>query len=377
MPQRNTLICTVGTSLFEGNLSRLSATTPNVPSNWENIRKAYDEQNWTNLAEEMLRVSPTDRVCGAEINTIEEARRKSWLELENLIFLVSDTPKGKNTGEFLKRYFERRTDLNLRNLEYQTVDNLQDERPTDFRVHGLRNLVRKAGEYIQRFGGAEYVAIDATGGYKAQIAIAVIVGQALNIPVFYKHERFSEIIDFPPLPISFDYEILAQNADVLTDFERGGAFSRSELGEIDEKFRVLLAEIVVDGESVYELSPIGQIYLTGFRIRNPKPVRLIPAENKKEPSFRDDHYPIGFRDFVEKVWRENPWVVTANSLPYDKQKSIKGIGFYVREEDGKKRLIGTFQDKDNFGARFWIHVTDESSIALAWAADTLNQKYRP
>jgi len=64
-------------------------------------------------------------------------------------------------------------------------------------------------------------------------------------------------------------------------------------------------------------------------------------------------------------------------LPYDKQKSIKGIGFYVREEDGKKRLIGTFQDKDNFGARFWIHVTDESSIALAWAADTLNQKYRP
>lgn len=178
MPQRNTLICTVGTSLFEGNLSRLSATIPNVPSNWENIRKAYDEQNWTNLAEEMLRVSPTDRVCGAEINTIEEARRKSWLELENLIFLVSDTPKGKNTGEFLKRYFERRTDLNLRNIEYQTVDNLQDERPTDFRVHGLRNLVRKAGEYIQRFGGAEYVAIDATGGYKAQIAIAVIVGQA-------------------------------------------------------------------------------------------------------------------------------------------------------------------------------------------------------
>jgi len=376
MPQRNTLICTVGTSLFEGNLSRLSESTPNAPSNWQNIRKAYDEQNWTHLAKEILKVSPTERVCGAEINTIEEARRKNWLELENLIFLVSDTPNGKNTGEFLKRYFEQRTDLNLRNLEYQIVDNLQDERPIDFKVHGLRNLVRKAGEYIQRFGGAEYVAIDATGGYKAQIAIAVIIGQALNIPVFYKHERFSEIIDFPPLPISFDYDILAENADVLADFERGEMFSHSELDTLDEKLRVLLTEVVVDGESFYELSPIGQIYLTGFRIRNPKPIRLIPAENKKKPSFRDDHYPIGFKDFVERVWRENTWIVTANSLPYSGQKSIKGIGFYVREENGEKRLIGTFQDKNNFGARFWIHITDESSIALAWAAYTLNQKYK-
>lgn len=207
MPQRNTLICTVGTSLFEGNLSRLSSTTPNAPTNWAAIRKAYDEKNWQALASEMLRISPTERLCGAEINTIEEAKRKNWLSLENLIFLVSDTPNGRNTGEFLRLYFEQRSDLKLRNLEYQVVDNLQDERPTDFKVYGLRNLVRKVGEYIQRFGGADYIAIDATGGYKAQIAIAVIVGQALNIPVFYKHERFSEIIDFPPLPISFDTEV--------------------------------------------------------------------------------------------------------------------------------------------------------------------------
>lgn len=376
MPQRNTLICTVGTSLFEGNLSRLSATTPNAPTNWADIRKAYDEQNWKALASEMLKISPTERLCGAEINTIEEAQRKNWLSLENLIFLVSDTPNGKNTGEFLQFYFEQRKNLNLRNLEYQVIDNLQDERPTDFKVYGLRNLVRKVGEYIQRFGGADYIAIDATGGYKAQIAIAVIVGQALNIPVFYKHERFSEIIDFPPLPISFDYEILAKNADLLTDFERDKAFSHDELRDVDEKLRVLLAEVLVDGQSVYELSPIGQIYLTGFRIRNPKPINLIPAHNKKPPSFRDDHYPIGFKDFVEKVCRENSWIVTANSLPYIGQQSIKGIGFYVRDEGNEKRLIGTFQDKNNFGARFWIHVTDESSMALAWAADTLNQKYR-
>ncbi|MCI0565375.1 MAG: hypothetical protein MN733_43475, partial [Nitrososphaera sp.] len=249
--------------------------------------------------------------------------------------------------------------------------------PKDFKVHGLRNLVRKAGEYIQRFGGPEYVAIDATGGYKAQIAIAVLLGQALNIPVFYKHEKFSEIIDFPPLPISLDYQILASNSDLLTDFERGKAFSSSEMDRLDDKLRVLLTEVTVDGESIYELGPIGQIYLTGFRIRNPKPIELVDAENKKPPTFRDDHYPDGFKEFVNKVWREIAWIVTARSVPYDKQKSINGIGFYVKEEeDGQYRLIGTYQDKDKFGARFWLQVTDPSLTALTWAADKLNQSYK-
>ncbi|MBK8510481.1 MAG: putative CRISPR-associated protein [Candidatus Competibacter sp.] len=373
---RNTLICTVGTSLFEANLRQLSEKTADAPENWSDIRQAYDASSWRKLAQELLRVDPMRRLCGAEINTIQEVKGKNWLSLENLIFLVSDTHNGKNTGEVLQHYFSNRRDLSLRTVDYRIVDQLQDERPKDFKVYGLRNLVRNIGDYIQRFGGPDFVAIDATGGYKAQIAIAVIIGQALNIPVFYKHERFSEIIDFPPLPISFDHTILAQYSDLLTDFERGKAFSSSEFGHIDEKLRVLLSEVIVDGESVYELSPIGQIYLTGFRLRNPKPINLIAAENRRPPTFRDDHYPVGFKDFVEKVWCEVPWLKTTNSLPYDKQKNIKGIGFYVREEEGTQKLVGTFQDKNKFGARFCLHVTDESANALTWAADFLNQRYR-
>lgn len=124
-------------------------------------------------------------------------------------------------------------------------------------------------------------------GHKAQIAIAVIVGQSLDVPVFYKHEKFSEIIEFPPLPVSFDYDVLARNSDLLIDFERGEAFSEDELGELDERLRVLLSEVDVDGKTMYELSPIGQIYLEGFRIRNPKPVNLIDAGRKK----KNPHFP--------------------------------------------------------------------------------------
>jgi len=373
---RNTLICTVGTSLIEGNLKHLSESTPGKPNNWENLKHAYLNENWPLLVKELLKIDPTSRMCGAEINTIEEIRKKNWLSLEQIVFLVSDTILGKNTGHILKNYFEQRTDLNLRRVEFQTVNDLQDERPKDFKTKGLRNLVREIGSCIQKFG-EENIAIDATGGYKAQIAVAVVLGQALNIPVYYKHERFPEIIDFPPLPVSLDYQILAENAALLHDFEKGECLSQSELNNIDERIKVFLTEVDVDVDTLYELSALGQIYLTGFRIRFPKPINLVKAKNRKPPTLRDDHYPNGFREFVRKVWEQYKWIVTINSIPYDEQKSIKGIGFFVQDfGEGQKRLIGTFQDENNFGARFWLHLTDESPIALAWAADQLNQKYR-
>ena len=372
---RHTLICTVGTSLF-GNLGRLSEKTPDSPPNWRAIRQAFDSGEWNKLARELATLDPTARLCGAEINTIAEIGKKGRLALERIFFLVSDTPDGKNTGKLLQAYCNQRTDLGLRAADYDVIEQLQDERPKDFKQHGLRNLVRLAGECIRKAGGPAHVAIDATGGYKAQIAIAVLLGQVLNIPVSYRHERFSEMIDFPPLPVSFDYAILARNAHLLTDFERGEALSASELGTLDERLRVLLTEVSVNGDSLFELSPIGQIYLTGFRIRNPKPFSLVAAEDRKPPTFRDDHYPLGFKDFVHKVCHENAWVRAANSIPYDRQRSIKGIGFFVRQEGEELRLIGTFQDRNNFGARFRLHITDQSLDALTWAADFLNRSYR-
>jgi len=374
---RNTLICTVGTSLFEGNLARMTEETPGIPGNWQALKQSFESKDWIALANEMLKLEPTLRVCGAEINTIEESCKKGILSLESLFFLVSDTEYGVGTGELLKKYYSKRNDLNLRVVEYFVVKDLQDERPVDLKIHGLRNLVRQASRIIQRAGGPESVAINATGGYKAQIAVAVILGQALSIPVLYQHERFPQIIDFPPLPISFDYELLGENADILALLERGEALGSDEIGGVDEKLRVLLEEIDVDGSKLYELGAIGQIFIEGFRIRHPKPIDLVDAgERKKFPSFREDHYPSGFKDFVEKVCKENRWIVTSNSLPYDKQRSIRGVGFSVKEIDGEKRLIGTYRnDHEDFGARFRLHLTDESPNALTWAADILNQKY--
>jgi putative CRISPR-associated protein (TIGR02619 family) len=375
---RNTLICTVGTSLFESNLKRLSENIPERPENWQEIKTQFENKNWNELAKELLKVNPGNRTCGAEINTIEEAKKKKWLELNNIVLLVSDTDAGKNTGYVLKKYFEGRDDLNLKQVEFKVIEQLQDAEPKNFKIHGLRNLVRIVGDFIQRFGN-ETIAIDATGGYKAQIAVAVLIGQALDIPVYYKHERFSEIIDFPPLPISLDYDILGRNSDILTDFEHGKSYSKSEIDNFDEKLRVFLTEIEINNEPVFELNAIGQLYLTSFRLRYPKAVNLrtLTDDERKEPTFGNDHhYPNGFKEFVKKVWNENKWIKTCRSLSYHGQASIKGIGFTVKPDDNKNVLVGTYHDNDNFGARFQIILADESSESLNWAADQLNQNYR-
>jgi len=374
MTTRSTLLCTVGTSLLETNIARLPNVPFEPPVGWEALKQAFERSQWQQLAQLLLEISPTHRVCGAEINTIEEAVKHKWIRLQNLVLLVSDTERGRQTGEVLKHYFRARRDLNLQNVEYDVIEALQDADPKEFRTRGLRNLVRRIGHFVQRFG-REYVAIDATGGYKAQIAVAVIIGQAMDIPVFYKHERFSEIIDFPPLPVSFDWDVLAENADLLALFERGKAFSSEEIGEVDDRLRVLLTEEEVDGQTLYELSPIGQIYMESFRIRHPRPPQLVPAENREPPRLREHHYPTGLREFMHKVWQENNWISRVYTVSYDRQASIKGVGFRVQQVDGERLLVGTYRDHTGFGARFAVRLTDESPVVLAWAANHLNTQY--
>lgn len=372
------LLCTVGTSLFEGNLRHLSDQTLNRPDHWMQIKHAFDTESWTDLAKQLCKVDPASRICGAEINTIEESIRKNNFVIQNLVFLVSDTPSGVSTGMLLKRYFELRTDLeSLQSVEYCVVPDLQDTDPKRFRTQGLRNLVQTMGEYINRFG-QDRIRIDATGGYKAQIAIALLLGQALDIPVYYKHERFSEIISFPPLPVSLDYSLLEKYSDVLVDLEKGLVLSDSDFEIPDEKLRIFLSEEEVDGVRLYELNAVGMLYLTAFRIRNPKAVLLrnLTEEEREKPSFRDDHYPIGFKSFVNRVWSECTWIKTCTSMDYGKQKSMSGIRFKVVSQQEKFSLIGTYEDKDNFKAPFRIVLSDESEASRIWAVDYLNRKYR-
>src|SRR5207302_378624 len=83
-----------------------------------------------------------------------------------------------------------------------------------FKLRGLRSLVATLIDLIrrQRKEGRE-VHINATGGFKAEIAYATLVGLLFDVRVYYIHEAFHDIIEMPPTPISWDYSLLADHED--------------------------------------------------------------------------------------------------------------------------------------------------------------------
>ncbi len=374
---RPILLSTTGTSLFKSNLERLAKGELNTEfTNKKEIIDAFESKNFKKLSLELLRLDGTDRICGAEINTITEILNSKIITPEHLVFLVSDTEDGKNTGIVLKKYFENLKNTNLRKTEYEVIENLQTKDHFIFQTKGLKNLVTIISRYIRDFG-SENIAIDATGGYKAQIAIAVVIGQALNIPVFYKHEFFNKIIEFPPIPVSLDYSLIGNYADLFHLLEKNDDLIEIEDEIFDEKLKMFLEETDVDGKKIIGLSPIGHVYLTAFRILNPKkPEALKDSNSRKEPSFGNDHhYPKGFKEFAWKVWEENKWISQIISQSYSGQKRFSE-GFFVKTSDKSVQEINcAFRGKGKFFGAFKIISENKSLTDLTWAADQLNEKY--
>ena len=118
-------------------------------------------------------------------------------------------------------------------------------------------------------GQADFCAINATGGYKAQIAIAVLMGQALGIPVYYKHERFDAIIPFPPMPVSLDFSLWEGASGMFMVLGKANACEPYQQfrEEWDERFEPLVNRVQIDGEDYLELSTTGQIFHETFRSR--------------------------------------------------------------------------------------------------------------
>jgi len=405
-----TLICTVGTSLFFPNLHNLdplnyykseSGTTDEIGqregeslsacgllqdrkklgSILENTKKFYESQNWSQLAKQLVRLPPDLRLCGAEINSVEAMVRKKFLgtERNRLILLVSDTDDGNAIGSILKAYFEdRQCPIQFRNCECRAVTGLQDKVPLTFRTEGLTNLVRMLGEELRKWGN-NFLGINATGGYKAQIALAVAFGQATHCPVFYKHERFDQIIHFPQVPFTIDLSLVGGNLKLWADLAESSSMLEKDMidaqlignDELKEAIYPLLDDVEINGKIYFGLSALGMVYWEAF-LTNNYDVTIKPAnaEDRRGCHFRDDHYPIGFKEYVEKAYNTFPLLISeCHSLPYLGQKGITKNRFYIK--DG--RIIGEYIDKDAFGGRFEIMTAATNELERKWVCKELTK----
>ena len=318
MPKPHTLLCTVGTSLFHSNLRGPTQEAQADPIRAA-LAQAYAAQDWSEVATQLHNIVPTERLCGAEINSVTNLLKHKAVEKIHLHLLFSDTTDGEHIAAVLKEYFEYD---GWQQVKTHRVKDLKDEDPKAFRTRGLRNLAKTLSERV-RETGADYCAINATGGYKAQIAIAVLMGQALGIPVYYKHERFDEIIPFPPMPVALDFSLWLQSSGMFMALGQPDACEPAEQfgEEWDERFEPLVNREDIDGTAYLELSAIGQIFHETFRSRfRQYKISQLPREapqaEKRMPKLGDHNYGEGrerILRFLRRLTDERPYVRSCHS----------------------------------------------------------------
>lgn len=322
--QRPNLLCTVGTSLL-GNLDRKFQRDDNKATD-DPLLQRYAAGDWAAVGKCLAAMPPSDPLCGAEINSIASMVEKGYIPQDaGLFFFHSATPEGRHVATALRAFYLLRGHVLVETVE---VTDLQDHDPKRFRTHGLRNLARHVCKVIHDHG-PEYCAINATGGYKAQIAIGVLLGQALGVPVYYKHERFSEIIAFPPLPIALDYEVWMRASGLLHLLEQdGGPVPAAEFAvEWDERYDALVERESVDGMEYVALSATGQIFHETFRQRfrsdrdQVLPPPALPGQKLKPVIKNDEGHLNKHRDelerFMMRIIDEIPQVTCCTTRYYN------------------------------------------------------------
>lgn len=367
---RDSMVCTVGASL---------------KTNFDNeVKKGKDlpPLGSKEALEWMLQQEPEkERVLGAEINSITSMIRQGLLDSrQNLILLVSDTSDGELIGQTLKEYFENHPDIGFKRVEVRKVEDLDDSRINDFRSKGLRNLVRELGKCIKEYQNR--LVINATGGFKAQIAFALALGQAVGIPVYYRFERFPKIIELPPLPLSLDIKLWEENMDLFSLLYMFGEVEEDEIEEmtgesfaqLDPKIKMLLDREHIDGKNYISLNPMGEVFVNAMEISiDLSDIELkesdVPIEKRfiyRKPE-HSEQFIAKYKAFIEKIYSQpfvRKLIVTGFSQHFDRTIAL----FKKRGNE----ILGTIGAKGGT-LRVKVETTASNDLEIRVAVWKLNQ----
>ncbi len=233
------IITTVGTSLLTNYLKE-NNEKPTAQSLANYLRQTAAEQ------------------ASAETNSLRGLLKDG----DGVVFLHSSTREGALCADSLSRHFNGMG----YNSRYRHIPDLSYQEAR-FRMRGLRSLVSTIIELIkeERDRGND-VGINATGGFKAEIAYATLIGLLFDIPVYYMHEQFQEIIEMPPVPIAWDCGLFLDYDDLIE-------WLNQDLRTADEAAPRLkgippdLRFLVTEEDGFVLLSPVGEIFYEACRAR--------------------------------------------------------------------------------------------------------------
>lgn len=258
-----TILTTVGTSLLTNSAKSLNTETPT------------DEQ-----IAHYLRTTDPEK-ASAETNSLSRILQKG----DQIIFLHSDTEEGARCARLLKNHYAQegyRTEIQL------VPDLKYTERR--FQQRGLRSLVNILAEQIAKAQkeGKE-VLINATGGFKAEIAYATLIGLLFKVPVYYIHEAFRDIIQMPATPIGWDFSLIA-------DYEEFFEWLEADLHtqqEVDNRLKGIVSDreqitmLLTEEEGYVMLSPMGEAFYQAYRAKiEQSPIEKVYLSKQASETYR-------------------------------------------------------------------------------------------
>ena len=248
----NTIVSFTGTSLMK----LFKNNNENIEETVEILKQIEDpETKWE---------------AGADINSIVSIiNNKKIDENEHLYLLTSDTKEGELSGEIIKRFFNESKKYHFKHIKLIKIEGLDSDKPHKFQNEGMRNSINEVAKIYKIHGNS--ISINATTGFKSVTAFAQIFASIMNIPVFYKFQKFPAIIELSNLPVSMDLKTWLINKDIFDLLEGNKTFTEEEIiNEIGKEYSFMnlskdLKQFIivekVDREKLYSLNALGTLYV--------------------------------------------------------------------------------------------------------------------
>lgn len=314
---------------------------------WDAMR----DGRWDSAGERLGSLAGTPRVLGAELTSLGSMRSAGpYDRIEQVVLLHSDSSEGEGAARAIRGYLREKGGAAV---DLVRIEELQARRTSRFRVVGLRNLVRELADvYRRRCGGNRFrMVVNATGGYKAQIGVAVVFGQVFGVRVVYQHEEFREFIEFPPLPVRLDPGAVLENLDLVRREVIPAAELEDRFGPLTEsneawaRFQsfVFDGRVDLDGQDSVLISPLAELVLDRWRYETPIAPPAIPAAEKQTvPDWTAHHQPKEVREFVERLLADCPWISRVEARSAAGRGGAKGVSFRLGPEEPIPDILMTY-----------------------------------
>lgn len=298
---------------------------------------------------------------------------------ERVRLIHSHTPEGQFCAECLRDHAQRH------GLDAALVD-ITELHYTDAATfnRGLRQLVRELADQIRAARQQGEVALAATGGFKAEIAVANLVGALLDTPVYYIYEQFEQLVKLEPLPITLQDDWLQQgpgakllrtlaaedaeaaNKDLILPRQRV-----SDLLKADPRLELLLETEEIDGQPHVAPNLLGEFAVQLFKTPSigwPPECPTLPADKKQ---LQKDHArPNGWQAFVDQLVR-CPYV---SRIRFDAGAGHRQGLFPAA--DSNSALYGVLTGDDASPLRLRVETTAENETQRRRVLDYLQQQLK-